>query len=191
MFLLALSLLAASPALPTMEPADTGRTMNGVHMPSTIDVGGHTLSLNGMALRKKFIIKVYVAGLYVASESKDPQAILAADAPRRMVMHFISGHGSKDKICGAWNDGLKDNTPGASAELKAQFEQLCGMMRDIKNGEELLITYVPDQGTTINIAGSDVGTIAGKEFADAVLRCWIGPKPGPGEGFKKGLLGLS
>ncbi len=191
MFLLALSLLAASPALPTMEPADTGRTMNGVHMPSTIDVGGHTLSLNGMALRKKFIIKVYVAGLYVATASQDPQAILAADAPRRMVMHFISGHGSKDKICGAWNDGLKDNTPGASAELKAQFEQLCGMMRDIKNGEELLITYVPEQGTTINIAGSDVGTIAGKEFADAVLRCWIGPKPGPGEGFKKGLLGLS
>ncbi len=191
MFLLALSLLAASPALPTMEPADTGRTMNGVHMPSTLDVGGHTLSLNGMALRKKFIIKVYVAGLYVASASQDPQAILAADAPRRMVMHFISGHGSKDKICGAWNDGLKDNTPGASAELKAQFEQLCGMMRDIKNGEELLLTYVPEQGTTINIAGSDVGTIAGKEFADAVLRCWIGPKPGPGEGFKKGLLGLS
>lgn len=191
MFLLALSLLAASPALPTMEPADTGRTMNGVHMPSTLDVGGHTLSLNGMALRKKFIIKVYVAGLYVATASQDPQAILAADAPRRMVMHFISGHGSKDKICGAWNDGLKDNTPGASAELKAQFEQLCGMMRDIKNGEELLLTYVPEQGTTINIAGSDVGTIAGKEFADAVLRCWIGPKPGPGEGFKKGLLGLS
>lgn len=191
MFLLALSLLAASPALPTMEPADTGRTMNGVHMPSTLDVGGHTLSLNGMALRKKFIIKVYVAGLYVATASQDPQAILAADAPRRMVMHFISGHGSKDKICGAWNDGLKDNTPGASAELKAQFEQLCGMMRDIKDGEELLITYVPEHGTTINIAGSDVGTIAGKEFADAVLRCWIGPKPGPGEGFKKGLLGLS
>ncbi len=191
MFLLALSLLAASPALPTMEPTDTGRTMNGVHMPSTVDVGGQALSLNGMALRKKFIIKVYVAGLYVASASQDPQAILAADAPRRMVMHFISGHGSKDKICGAWNDGLKDNTPGASAELKAQFEQLCGMMRDIKNGEELLLTYVPEQGTTINIAGSDVGTIAGKEFADAVLRCWIGPKPGPGEGFKKGLLGLS
>ena len=191
MFLLALSLLAASPALPTMEPADTGRTMNGVHMPSTIDVGGHTLSLNGMALRKKFIIKVYVAGLYVASATKDPEAILAADAPRRMVMYFISGHGTKDKICGAWNDGLKDNTPGASAELKGQFEQLCGMMRDIKDGEELLITYVPEHGTTINIAGSDVGTIAGKEFADAVLRCWIGPKPGPGEGFKKGLLGLS
>ena len=126
MFLLALSLLAASPALPTVEPADTGRTMNGVHMPSTIDVGGHTLSLNGMALRKKFIIKVYVAGLYVASTSKDPQAIIGADAPRRMVMHFISGHGTKDKICGAWNDGLKDNTPGASAELKAQFDELCG-----------------------------------------------------------------
>lgn len=190
MFFLTLSLLAVAPT-PRAEATDTSRTMNGVTMPATIDVDGHSLSLNGMALRKKFIVKVYVAGLYVAAPSSDPEEILAADAPRRMVMHFISGHGTKDKICGAWKDGLKDNTPGASDELKQQFTQLCDMMRDIKNGEELLITYVPGTGTTITIADGDVGTIPGKDFADAVLRCWIGPKPGPGEGFKKNLLGKS
>ena len=65
------------------------------------------------------------------------------------------------------------------------------MMQDIKKDERLTITYLPGTGTTINIAGTDKGTIAGKEFADALLACWIGPKPGPGDGFKKNLLGKS
>lgn len=188
LLLLASLLTAPAVALPA---ADTGQTMNGVTMPATIDVAGHSLTLNGMALRKKFIVKVYVAGLYLGSPSDDGPGILATDAPRQMVMHFISGHGTKDKICGAWNDGLKDNTPNASAELKQQFVELCGMMQDIKKDERLTITYLPGTGTTINIAGTDKGTIAGKEFADALLACWIGPKPGPGDGFKKNLLGKS
>lgn len=191
MLLLLTSLLAAAPAPPAPFLADTARTKNGVTLPTTIDVAGQTLALNGMALRKKFVVKVYVAGLYVASKSHNADEILAADAPRQMVMHFISGHGTKDKICGAWHDGLKDNTPGASAELKQQFVELCGMMQDIKNGERLTITYVPGTGTTIDIAGTDKGTIQGKEFADALLSCWIGPKPGPGDGFKKDILDRS
>ncbi len=133
-----------------------------------------------MALRKKFIVKVYVAGLYVATPSASAEEILGADAPRQMVMHFISGHGTKDKICGAWNDGLKANTPGASAELKQQFVELCGMMQDIKNGERMTITYVPGTGTTIDIAGTDKGTIAGKEFADALLALLDRPQARPG-----------
>lgn len=183
MLLLLATLVAAAPV------ADSARTLNGVALPATIEVGGHTLSLNGAALRKKFVVKVYVAGLYLASPSGSAEEILAADEPRQMLMHFISGHGTKDKICGAWNDGLKDNTPGASAELKQQFVDLCGMMQDLKNGERMTITYLPGTGTTIDIAGADRGTIQGKDFADALLRCWIGPKPGPGEGFKKNLLG--
>lgn len=186
MLLLLASLLTAAP---TPALADTGRTLNGVTMPETIEVGGHTLHLNGMALRKKFIIKVYVGGLYLSSKASGAEEILAADAPRQMVMHFISGHGTKGKMCGAWNDGLKDNTPEASAELKQQFTDLCGMMVDIKDGESLVLTYVPETGTKIEIGGTERGVVAGKAFADAVLRCWIGPKPGPGDGFKKGVLG--
>ncbi len=34
------------------------------------------------------------------------------------------------------------------------------------------------------------GTLGDKAFADALFSCWIGKKPGPGENFKKGLLGI-
>jgi len=190
MFLLLTSLLAAPPAPVTPSAADTSRTMNGVTLPASIEVGGHTLTLNGMALRKKFIIKVYVAGLYVASRSENAEAILAADAPRRMEMHFLRGV-DKGKICGAWDDGLTDNTPNASEELKHQFVELCGMMDDIKDDQAFTFTYIPGTGTEITVAGTSKGTIAGKAFADALLASWIGPKPGPGDGFKKNLLGRS
>jgi hypothetical protein len=185
--LLTSPLTAPASALAT---ADTGRTISGVTMPESIEVDGQALSLNGMALRKKVVFKVYVAALYLATKSSHVEEILGADAPRRMVMHFVRNV-DKKKICEAWDDGLENNTPTPSAALKGQFTELCGLMADIKDGEAFVFTYVPEKGTTVEVAGAEKGTIAGKEFADAMLRCWIGPKPGPGEGFKKNLLGIS
>ncbi len=190
MFLLLTSLLAAPLAPATAVPADTARTMNGVTLPTNLEVAGHALTLNGMALRKKFIVKVYVAALYVAAPSGDAAAILGADAARRMEMHFLRGV-DKKKICDAWHEGLENNTPGASEELKQQFVELCNLMDDIEDKQAFTFTYVPGTGTEITVAGTSKGTIAGKAFADALLACWIGPKPGPGDGFKKNLLGRS
>lgn len=190
MLLLLTSLLAAPLASVAPLAADTGRTVHGVNLPGTMDVGGQTLSLNGVATRKKAIFKVYVAALYVASPTKKSGEILAADTPRRMEMHFLRDV-DKKKICEAWDEGLKNNTPDASDELKQQFVELCSLMDDIKNKQAFTFTYVPGTGTEISVAGNGKGTIAGKDFADALLACWIGPKPGPGDGFKKDLLGQS
>lgn len=190
MLLLLSSLLAAPLAPIAPVAADTNRTVNGVNLPGTVDVGGHALSLNGVATRKKAIFKVYVAALYVATVSQNAGDIMAADAPRRMEMHFLRDV-DKKKICEAWDEGLKKNTPAASDELKQQFVELCGLMEDIKDHQAFTFTYLPGTGTEVSVAGNSKGTIAGKEFADALLACWIGPKPGPGEGFKKNLLGQS
>ena len=186
MLLLATALLAASPA--PAWPADT--SLNGVTMSETIEVDGRPLVLNGLALRKKAIFKVYVAGLYLSTHSSNPDEIVAVDAPRRMVMHFVRDVG-KDKVCDAWNEGLEDNSPQNAPALKPRFIRLCDLMDDIKDGERFVFTYTPEKGTVVEVAGKEKGTIEGKDFADAMLLCWIGPKPGPGEGFKKKLLGGS
>lgn len=190
MFMLLTTLLAAAPFIAPPATTDTTRTVNGVTMPESIEVGGQQLTLNGMATRKKFVVKVYVAALYVSTRSSDAEQIVGQDAPRRMIMHFLRGV-DKKKICDAWQDGLVKNTPNATAELKQQFVELCGMMADVKDDEELVFTYVPEQGTEVSVAGTAAGTLPGRDFADAILRCWIGPKPGPGDGFKKDLLGIS
>lgn len=163
-------------------------TEAGVTMPDRATAGDQELVLNGMALRKKFFIKVYVGGLYLAERQTSAEKVLAADAPRIMRMEFLYGVG-KDQMCDAWNDGLEANTPNASAELKQRFETLCGWMEDIDDGQGAEFTYVPGSGTTVSVKGAEKGMIEGKEFADALLRCWIGPDPDPGEDFKEALLG--
>lgn len=168
-------------------PAFAGE-LAGVEMAETQTVGGHALTLNGMALRKVAIIKVYVAGLYLPEKATDGAQVLSADTPRHVVMHWLRS-GPKDKICEAWYEGLEANTPGATSALKGQFDTLCEWMEDAEKNDQFVFTYLPGTGTEVTVKGQSKGTLEGKAFADALFASWIGEKPGPGEGFKKDLLG--
>ncbi len=162
-------------------------TLAGVTLPDDAQAGDHRLVLNGLGLRKKAIIKVYVAGLYLPAKQTGAAAVLAADAPRRMVMHILYGL-SAERLCEGWKEGLANNTPTAPAEVKAAFDTLCGWMDETEKGDQLVFTYLPGEGTRVEVKGQAKGTIEGKAFADALFACWLGPKP-PSEDFKAGLLG--
>lgn len=180
---LATFILALFLALPSMAGEKAGVVMLDTQM-----VGSSQLWLNGMALREKFVFDVYVAGLYLTEKSSDAEAILAKDAPRMMVMHFVRDVEAK-KINDAWYEGLEANVTNVTPDLKAKFDQLANMMSDIKEGQAMGFTYSPATGTDIMVAGKSMGGIPGKDFADAILATWIGPKPGPGSKFKAALLG--
>lgn len=177
------TLLAIAFALPLM-----AATIADVNLENSVSVNNQTLVLNGGGIRKKFFIKVYVGGLYLPAKNKDATAIMAADAPRRMVMHFVYSV-SKDQMCDAWSEGLEANTPHASAEVKGAFKTLCSQMEAIPKGNRLVLTYVPGTGTTVEINGKNKGVLPGKPTADAILATWLGPKPAPGDDFKNAVLG--
>jgi hypothetical protein len=168
-------------------PADAA-TLAGVTLPDNADANGKSLVLNGMGLRKKLIIKVYVGGLYLPQKEKSASKVLGADAPRRMTLAFIYDV-SKDQMCEAWEEGLEDNTPNATAEVKKNFTTLCTWMDGVGKGQQLNLTYVPGEGTHVDIGGKAKGTLPGKATADAILSTWIGQNPAPGEDFKKAVLG--
>jgi predicted deacylase len=176
----ALSLAIAIPAL--------ALTLAGVNLEDKATVAGQTLVLNGAGLRKKLFIKVYVGGLYLPAKQSNAAAVLAADAPRRQVMHFLYSV-SKEQMCDAWNEGLEQNTKNPTAEVKGAFKTLCNLMEPIPKGNRLTLTYVPGTGTTVEVNGKNKGTLPGKATADAILATWIGANPSPGEDFKKGVLG--
>ncbi|HEY0158759.1 MAG TPA: chalcone isomerase family protein [Thermoanaerobaculia bacterium] len=163
-------------------------TVAGVKIDDQASVNNQNLVLNGAGLRKKLMFKVYTGALYLTAKQGNATSILAADAPRRMVMHFLMDV-DKGKIAEAWTDGLKDNTPNASPEVKTAFKTLSSWMEDMKEGQKISMTYVPGIGTTVEVAGKSKGTLGGKAVADAILNTWIGPKPGPGADFKKAVLG--
>jgi hypothetical protein len=181
--LLTATLGAAAPASPAY-----AASLAGITLPDKVDVAGQSLVLDGLALRSKFFIKVYVGSLYLTHKEHDAAKVLAEDAPRRMVLSFLYSV-KAGQMCDAWKEGLADNSPHASAEVKKAFDTLCGDMEDVPKGQTMTFTYLPGQGTAVEVNGKPKGTLPGKATADAILATWIGPKPGPGEDFKKGVLG--
>ena len=183
-----MSRIALALSLTLAAVAAEAKTVAGVNLPDTVNVNNQTLVLNGASIRKKLFIKIYVGGLYLASKQGDAAAVITADSPRRMIMHFLYGV-SKSQISEAWEEGLRDNTPNASAEVKANFSKLASWMEAIDKGKELVLTYVPGTGTIVEVNGVAKGTLPGKATSDAIVATWIGPKPGPGDDFKKEVLG--
>jgi hypothetical protein len=145
------------------------------------------LVLNGLGLRTKFSVKVYVAGLYLEQKSSDSSAIIKSDAPKRIVMQFLHS-ASKQQMTDAFNDGFKDNTPDAEKTMKADIDHLLGALKPIKKGDRMVFTYVPDTGTTLEINGTEKLTIAGPAFGQVLFSVWLEPKP-PNADLKKGILG--
>ena len=99
----ALVALAALPA--------SAREIAGVKLEDTVSVAGQELRLNGAGIRKRFVVKVYVGALYVASPSADATAVVAADAPKRVRMVFLRVV-DKVSILGAFRVGFEANSPG-------------------------------------------------------------------------------
>ena len=159
----------------------------GVTLPDTAQVGGTTLVLNGLGLRTKFVVKVYVAGLYLDKKSSDADAIIKADAPKQIVMHFLHG-ASKKQMADAFDESFNDNTPDARKTMKGDIDQLLAALAPVKEGDEMVFTYLPGKGTTLAINGQDKVTIAGPAFGQVLLSVWLGPKP-PNADLKKGILG--
>jgi hypothetical protein len=179
--ILALSLMLAA-------VTSSAATVGGVKIADAASVNNQNLVLNGAGLRKKLFIKVYTGALYLPAKQSNAAAIITADTARRQVMHFVFDV-DKGKIAEAWEEGLEENTPNASPEVKTAFKTLASWMDDMKDGEEIVLTYIPGIGTTVDVAGKTKGTLGGKAVADAILNTWIGPKPGPGADFKKAVLG--
>jgi Chalcone isomerase-like len=178
-----LSLLASLAAMPAL-----AASLAGVTVADTVKAGEQELVLNGLGLRSKLFIKVYVGGLYLTAKQVDAAGILAADGARQMTMDFLYSV-TAAQMCDAWNEGVEANVPAASAEVNAGLQTLCSYMEDIPKGNRMVFTYLPGAGTAVEVNGKAKGTIAGKAVADAMLSTWLGPKPGPGADFKKALLG--
>jgi Chalcone isomerase-like len=162
-------------------------SLAGVTLPDTEKVGSAKLVLNGLGIRTKYMVKVYVAGLYLEQKSSDANAIIKADAPKRIVMKFVHG-ASKSQMSDAFEESFHDNTPDAVKTMKPDIDRLLGALEPVKVGDEMVFTYVPGTGTTYTMNGQERVTIAGPAFGQVLMSVWLGPKP-PNADLKKGMLG--
>ena len=180
--LLAMLVSAATP-LPVLHAG----SLAGVNLPDTSSVEGKVLALNGLGLRTKFMVKVYVVGLYLEQKSSDPNAILQNDAPRQIVMKFLHS-ASKSQLADGFSESFDDNAPDAKKTLGAEIGRFLGALEAVKEGDQIVFTYLPVKGTTFALNGTDQLTVPGPAFGSLLFSVWLGPKP-PSADLKKGLLG--
>ena len=160
----------------------------GATMPDTLSVGGKTLKLNGLGLRKKAIFKVYVAGLYLEAPSKEAAAILGSNQAKAVRMHFLRD-GSKEQLTDAFKEGFEANAKEKAAAQQSNIDKFLAMFSAMKEGEELTFAYLPGSGTTVSKGDKVIGVIEGKDFGDVLYAVWLGPVP-PSDDLKKGMLGM-
>ncbi len=178
---LCVALLVAGPAL--------AREVAGVKVPDAVSVDGAELRLNGVGLRRAtmFNVKVYVGALYVAQPSGDAEAIVRADEPKSVLMHFLRDV-AKDKVMEAFREGFEKNSASEAAALVPHLDRVAAVVpAEMKPGMQLTVTYLPGKGTLVTAPEGRV-TIPGKPFADAMFRNWLGRKPAD-DGLKEGMLG--
>ncbi|MCA1582312.1 MAG: chalcone isomerase family protein [Acidobacteria bacterium] len=177
----ALLIVAAASIATAAAPAAAGVTM-----PDTVTVEGKTLKLNGMGLRTKVVFKVYVAGLYLETPSKDAAAILAADEVKSMrlaVLRSLKG----SQVMEAIEEGFEKNSKAQMPALKPKLDRLGKIVPNVEKGDDIVLTYVPGKGTVVTAKGAEKGVIEGKDFADALFSVWLGANPIQ-EDLKKELL---
>lgn len=178
---LALCLVVAAPAM--------AGELHGVQMTDTLTVSGESHSLQGMGLRSKWRIKVYVAGLYLATPTSDGAAVVAAKDGKIVEMAMLRDLAA-EKITGGIEEGFeKNSTPDEMTALRERLERIKTMFPAVKKGDVVRLTWSPSRGTVIAHNDKELGVIEGQDFADALFACWLGGEPAQGS-LKQGMLGL-
>lgn len=163
--------------------------LDGVTIPDTAEVGGATIPLNGVGLRKAFVFaKVYVAGLYLETKTQDAKKAIDTDEAKRISMHFVREI-SHDQMNEGMDDGFAITAPHSLTKEKAELKGY--FTKPLKEGDVCNLDYVPGTGTTVTINGAKKGTIPGAEFMRALWGIWLGSNPPGGTALRDGMLGRS
>ncbi|MCK5116179.1 MAG: chalcone isomerase family protein [Candidatus Aegiribacteria sp.] len=164
--------------------------MNDIEFPDAITVNGVDLILNGLGKREAtiFNVDVYVAALYLEHTGSDGYAICESDQTKRLILHFVRNVSGGD-IAGAWAEGFMKNGGDNVSVYESRIVSLNSWMSEMKDGEQMMFTYIPGTGLEVSLKGTPMGTIEGSDFAAVFFSIWLGDDP-PNGGLRRGLLGL-
>lgn len=155
--------------------AAQAREVAGVRMPDALTVEGHQVPLAHIALHQQFFFKVYVWSLYLEQLPHKNSEAITANCIKRLHFRFLRKV-NRDQLVDAFRDGLAKN-PALRGPLNPDFERLLASLRDVPEGGELVITYLPEGGLHVGGDASRGLSVPGKAFADALFVSWLQDHP--------------
>ena len=161
--------------------------LDGIQMPDTMQVNGKTLHLNGVGVRTYsiFAIHIYVAGLYLEYPSTDPENIIGSLETKVLAVKFEHDVDA-DAARKAWREGFANNCQAPCHLDVDEMQRFLADVPDMNAGDSYAIVFTR-RGATISLNGREIGTIEHRQFAEAMLATFLGPKPAM-ERLKQALL---
>ena len=184
-FLFAALWLSAGVAAATLNVA-------GVKLEDSVEMQGRKLQLNGAGVRYKFIVKVYVAGLYLSQSARSTSEVMDAPGPKRMSITMLRDIDANE-LGKLFTRGVEDNiAKGSLSRLIPGLLRMGQIFFDHKKllaGDSFQIDWLPGVGTVITVQGKVQGEpFKEPEFFNALMGIWLGKSPADWQ-LKDALLG--
>lgn len=184
-FVLAMALISATPAVAAPITVAEVTMNDSVTRPDSTQ-----LFLKGAGLRTRFMLKVYVIGLYAPQGAELP-ALLAKETAKRVEL-VLKRNVEKAKMISALTESIEKNTTTEEFKnLAADLAAFAGMFndKDFHEPNRTSIDYTPGTGLTVQVNGETRGkVVANPDFAAALFKVWLGDKPADAD-LKAELLG--
>ncbi|MHB8873192.1 MAG: chalcone isomerase family protein [Myxococcaceae bacterium] len=142
-------------------------------MAEAINIDGKPLVLNGAATQSVLCFDLYRVGLYLEQPTRNGDEAIASDQLKHLRLQVLRKL-SREKVATALRSGLERGVGRLEAErLRPRFNEVISRLSDVSKRDELLLTYVPGEGTTIADSRQTLAKIPGKDFADAFFSIWL------------------
>lgn len=154
--------------------------ISGVEVPEQARVGSKDLVLNGAGIRKKIVVKVYVAALYLEKKKNTANEVVFDGGNKRVAMYILRPLNGGD-FMEAFNKAINANhTPEEYMPLAARLIRFARVFREVGEvgqGDVITLDYSPATGTVVSVNGKEHGRVQGEDFYRALLKIWMGGKP--------------
>lgn len=178
LYLLLFNLIGVSPVSAT--------ELKGIDFSPSFETEGALMELKGVALKRVFFMKAFVAGFYLKENIST--ANVFDNVPKRIeVSYFVDIPG--EKLSNYTEELMQKNT--TSTEFELMGKRIIAMREyfvDLQAGDRFSLTYIPQIGTKFEYNGELIGIIEGQDFANGLFSTWVGDNPMDHK-LKKEILG--
>lgn len=170
--------------------AQTKFEMNGAIVPRRLEIKNKSLELNGLGIRSKLWLDIYVQALYLSTVSEDAQAILDGDIEMAMRIEITSALVSSGKLTRNMDEGFKNSLGDDLPKFRPRIDELKKLLDEKIVAKDVFVFFYSPLDQSLWIYKNDVfkGKIAGLDFKKAFFGIWLSKIP-VDEQLKNDLLG--
>ena len=155
-------------------------TVGGVEVEPALEVAGAPLELAGAGVRTRFLIKLYVAALYLPGgmDAGDATGVTFADEPMAITLDIVSDRVTRERMVEALREGFAASTGGDTAPVQDGIDAMLGAMdAPIEAGSSYTLAYEPGVGTRLLRGAEEALVVEGVAFKRALFGIWLSDDP--------------